>query len=57
MIKQREILRKIMIIAKNASMRANGANIEKKEKLQNNNLEQLLQRKNKFLKIYHETII
>lgn len=52
MIKQREILKKIMIIARNASMRVNGANIEKKEKLQNNNLVQLLQRKNTFPKIY-----
>ena len=43
MIKQRE--RKIMTIARNANMRANGASTDKPEKLQNKNLEQLLQRK------------
>ena len=48
MINQREIQRKTMIIARNASMRVNGANIEKKEKLQNKNLEQLLQRMHTF---------
>lgn len=42
MIKQREM--KIMIIARSASMKANGASTEKREKLQNNNLEQPLQR-------------
>lgn len=45
MIKLKVISRKIMIIARNASMKANGASIEKKERSQNKNLEQLLQRK------------
>ena len=44
MIKLKETLKKIMTIAKSANMRANGANIEKREKLQNKNLEQHLQR-------------
>lgn len=42
MTKQKEM--KIMITAKSASMKANGASTEKREKLQNNNLEQHLQR-------------
>jgi len=44
MIKPRE--KRTTIIARNANMRANGANTDKREKLQNKSLELQLQRNN-----------